>query len=119
MWRHHVMVRRLLLFCGLIHVTGCGPVKPDPDADAFARGTIAMVQHGDSAALSKIMDQSLNSRTQWTNLQALRDSLRIFNPDTLELIGFQALTMDERYSISLSYQLHSPTRWGVVTIPLD
>jgi hypothetical protein len=119
MWRHQVMVGRLLLFCGLIHATGCSPVKPDPDADAFARRAIAMVQHGDSAALSKIIDQSLNSRTQWTNLQALRDTLQVFNPDTLELVGFQALTMDERSSITLSYQLHGTTRWGVVTIPLD
>lgn len=78
-----------------------------------------MVQHGDSAGLSHIIDQSLISSTQWTNLQALRDSLRALNPDTLELIGFQALTMDGRYSISLTYQLHGPTGWGAATVPLE
>lgn len=119
MWRHHVVVRRLLLSCGLIHATGCGPVKPDPDADAFARGALAMVQHGDSARLSHIIDQSLISSTQWTNLRGLQDSLRALNPDTLELIGFQALTMDGRYSISLTYQLHGPTGWGAATVPLE
>ncbi len=119
MSRYHILVRRLLFLCGLGQAAGCGLAKPDPDADAFARKTIEMVQRGDSAGLSHIIDQSLISTIQWTNWLALRDSLQTWKPDTLELIGLQSLTMDGRYSISLTYQLHGPTRWGTATIPLE
>jgi len=112
-------IAKALPFLAIGGLVACAPLTLDHHVDAFARGTAEIVQSGDSAGLSRIVDQSLTGAASWQTWHQVVDTLRAWHPDTLELVGYNVTTGPGTYVAAITYQARSSGSTGLFHISLQ